>query len=105
MNSKVVLGLKILTMILVSIAFIFYIIAISTDHWQTTKYKVGVHNIGIFSGHSHETQSTYQSLYQYTSSHSGLWNGCATLEGKKICSTLKAQFGKTIISSLINTDL
>jgi len=85
MKTKVNLALKITILILVSITLIFYILATASDHWQETSYNVGVHTVGVFTG------NVPNDLYRYTSSHSGLWRGCAVLNNKKLCSIIRVQ--------------
>lgn len=93
MKTKLNLALKIIILILVAIIFVFYILATATDYWQTTKYNVNLYGVGIFTG---DNKPGDTDAFRYTSSHSGLWNGCAVLNGKKICASLRVQYGKAV---------
>ena len=90
--------MKIVIMVLVSTVFIFYIISTASEYWQETKYKVKLHSVEILTGsHSQKEDSrVIKDLYRFTSSHSGLWRGCATLNNKKYCDSLRVLFGEFI---------
>lgn len=96
MNSKGAIFMKIIIMVLVSAAFIFYIISTASEYWQETKYKVKLHSVEILTGSpSHKGGNRgIKDLYRFTASHSGLWRGCATLNNKKYCDSLRVLFGK-----------
>ena len=88
MKEKLNLALKIIILVLISVALIFYILATASDHWQETTYNVGFHTVGVF------TRNAPNDLYRYTSSYSGLWRGCALLNNKKFCANMRVQHGK-----------
>ncbi len=79
-----------------------YLMATATDHWQATKYKVHVHWIAVSAGDKHEDNALIEDLYRYTSSHSGLWRGCGTVNGKKLCAVLKIDQGRGLSDYLFS---